>query len=133
MHSCDFPSENLCLALFPSFVGETQIFSDGVFEPHVRGGRLLEREWEVSLPNNERMPLIRHVLLALLDEAWRLDDAYDILNHHEGDRRRHSDDGHVCMGRLLGYTEEEFGTFIDLCERMFRKWGDRERRWRTAA
>ena len=59
----------------------------------------------MSLPNNERMPLIRHVLLALPDEAWRLDGAYDNLNHHEGGPLRHSDDGHVWMGRLLGYTE----------------------------
>ena len=87
----------------------------------------------VPLSHNERIPLIRNVLLALPDEARRLDDAYDTLNHHEGDTRRHSDDWHVRMGRLLGYTVEEFGTFIDLCERMFRKWGDRERRWRAAA
>ena len=119
--------------LFPSFVGETQIFPSGVFEMHVRGGRLLKREWGVPLLHNERMPLIRRVLLALPDQAWRLDDAYDILNQHEGVTRRHSGDGHARMGRGLDYTEEEFGTFIDLCERMFRKWKDRERRWRAAA
>ena len=88
---------------------------------------------EVPLPHNEGIPVVRHVLLALPDETWRLDDAYDILNHHEGEPRRQSNDGHFRFGRLLGYTEEEFGTFIDLFERMFRKWGDRERRWRAAA
>ena len=58
---------------------------------------------------------------------------YDILNQHEGVTHRHSGAGHTRMGRLLDYTEEEFGPFIDLCERMFRKWEDRERRWPAAA
>ncbi len=116
------------LALFSGFVGETQIVPDGEFEPHVREGRLLKREWEVPLPHEEGMPPFRHVLLALPDEAWRLDDAYDILNHHEGDPRRHSDDGHVRMGWLLGYSEEAIGAFIVRCERLRRKWEGRERR-----
>ena len=133
MHSGDFPSANLCLALFPSFVGETHIFSNGVFVPHVRGGWLLEREWEVSLTNNERMPLIRHVFLVLPAEAWRLDDAYDILNHHEGVSRRHSNDGRFRLGLLLSDTEEAVGTFIVRRERMCRSWEDRERRWQAAA
>ena len=88
---------------------------------------------EVPLPHNERIPLIRHVLLALPDEAWRLDDAYDILNHHEGDPRRHINDGHFRLGRLLGYTEEAVGAFIVRRERMCRNWEDRERRWQAAA
>ena len=85
----------------------------------------------VPLPHNERIPLIRHVFLALPDV--RLDDAYDIPNHHEGNPRRHSDDGHARLGRLLGYTEEAVGTFIVRRERMCRSWEDRERRWQAAA
>ncbi len=88
---------------------------------------------EVPLPHNERIPLIRHALLALPDEAWRLDDAYDNLNHHEGDPRRHSDDGHVRVGRLPGYTEYAVGTFIVRGGRMCRNWEDRERRGQAAA
>ena len=42
----DFPSAYLRLALFPSFVKETQISSNGVFELHVREGRPLKREWK---------------------------------------------------------------------------------------
>ena len=75
MHSAIFRQHILRLTLFPSFVEETQIFSGGVFEPHVQEGRLLMREWEVPLLHDERMLPIRHVLLALPDEAWWLDDA----------------------------------------------------------
>ena len=88
---------------------------------------------EVPLPHKERIPLIRHVLLALPEEAQRLDDAYDILNHHAGDPHRHSDDGHVRLGRLLGYTEEAVGTIIVRRERMCRNWEDRKRRWQAVA
>ena len=73
------------------------------------------------------------MLLALPDETWRLDDAYDILNHHEGESRRQSNDGHFRFGRLLGYTEEAVGTFIVRRERMCCNWEDRERRWQAAA
>ena len=88
---------------------------------------------EVPLPHNERIPVIRHVLLALPDETRRLDDAYNILNHHEGDPRRHINDRHFRLGRLLGYTEEAVGAFIVCRERMCRNWEDRERRWQAAA
>ena len=41
------------LALFSVFVEEMQILPDGEFAPHVRGGRPLKRDWEVSLPHME--------------------------------------------------------------------------------
>jgi hypothetical protein len=68
------------------------------------------------------------VLLARPQEAWRLDGAYEILNNHEGDPRRHSDDGHIRMGRLLGYSEEAIAAFVERCEHLRRKWANPEKR-----
>ena len=42
----DFLSAYLRFALFPSFVKETQISSNDVFELYVREGRPLKREWK---------------------------------------------------------------------------------------
>ena len=89
------------LALFSCFVDDVGIIPSEQFDGYVANGRLIKREWDVKMPTEEGMPPFRHVLLALPNEAWRLGDAYDILNHHEGDPRRHSDNGHS-NGPIIG-------------------------------
>lgn len=121
------------LALFSGFADDSDVIPEPDFEPHVRAGTLVKREWESNLPSEEDMPPFRHVLLARPEETWRIDDAYDILNGHTGDPRRHSDDAHVRMGRLLGYSEEAVVAFSDRCQRLRRKWEGRERRRQKAA
>ena len=120
------------LALFSGFADETGNIPDPDFEPQVRGGTIVKWEFQVDLPSEEGLPLFRHVLLAHPEETWRNDDAHPILNGHMGDPRRHSDDAHVRMGRLLGYSEEAVAAFAKRCERLRRKWEGRERRRLTA-
>jgi hypothetical protein len=116
------------LALFSGFADETGNIPDPDFEPQVRGGTIVKWEFQVDLPSEEGLPLFRHVLLAHPEETWRIDDAYAILNGHMGDPRRHSDDAHVRMGRLLGYSEEAVAALAERCERLRKKWEGRERR-----
>tara|TARA_S200000501_G_C20652794_1_gene668270 strand:+ start:323 stop:760 length:438 start_codon:yes stop_codon:yes gene_type:complete len=120
------------LALFSGFADDTGNIPDPDFEPHVRAGTFVKREFQVDLPSEEGLPPFRHVLLARPEDTWRIDDAYAILNGHTGDPRRHSDDAHVRMGRLLGYSEEAVAAFAKRCERLRRKWEGRERRRLTA-
>ena len=116
------------MAFFSCFADDADSIPDPAFRPYIADGTLLLREWEIAMPCASGMPPFRHVLLALPGEAWRLDDAYDILSNHEGDPRRHSDEGHVRMGRLLGYSEEAITAFTEHCERLRRKWANPEKR-----
>lgn len=116
------------LALFSGFADDVATIPACEFDPHVRDGTLIKREWVIALPNEPDMPPFRHVLLARPEETWRLDDAYEILTNHEGDPRRHSDDGHIRMGRLLGYSEEAVAAFAERCERLRQKWAHPEKR-----
>jgi len=116
------------MAFFSCFAEDADSIPDPAYMPYVEDGTLLMREWDIPMPCATNMPPFHHVLLARPEEAWRLDDAFDILNNHEGDPRRHSDEGHVRMGRLLGYSEEAITAFTERCERLRRKWANPERR-----
>jgi len=119
------------LAYFYGFVGETGIIPDAEFEPHVQAGTLVKREWIVTLPpppDGRTLPPFRHVLLALPEDAWRIDAAFEVINGYDGDRRRRGEDARVRMGRLLGYSEEAIAFFVKRCEAQRRKWQGIERR-----
>ena len=121
------------LAYFYGFVGETGIIPDGEFEPHVQDGTFIKREWVVTLPpppDGRTLPPFRHVLLALPEDAWRIDAAFEIINGYDGDRRRRGEDACVRMGRLLGYSEEAIAVFVRRREAQRRKWQGDERRRR---
>ena len=116
------------MAFFSCFADEAESIPDPAYRPYIDDGTLLLREWEIAAPSASDALSFRHVLLARPEEAWRLDDAYEILNNHEGDPRRHSDDGHIRMGRLLGYSEEAIAAFVERCEHLRRKWANPEKR-----
>lgn len=121
------------LAYFYAFVGESLI-PDAEFEPHVHAGRLVKREWIVTLPSDGRaLPPFRHVLLALPEETWRIDAAFEIINGYDGDRRRRGEDACVRMGRLLGYSEDAIAAFVRRREEQRRKWQGQERRASTSS
>ncbi|MBG03139.1 MAG: hypothetical protein CMM59_03585 [Rhodospirillaceae bacterium] len=116
------------MAFFSCFADDADSIPDPAYVPYIKDGTLLMRELEITMPCATHLPPYRHVLLARPEEAWRLDDAFDILSNHEGDPRRHSDEGHVRMGRLLGYSEEAIAAFTDRCERLREKWANPEKR-----
>ena len=76
------------LALFSGFADDTGNIPDPDFEPHVRDGTFVKREFQVDLPSEEGLPPFWHVLLARPEDTWRIDDAYAILNGDTGDPRR---------------------------------------------
>ena len=86
------------------------------FAPLVDSGRLVEASYDETLtydPKLERNLLVRTVLYALPEEAWRMPALRMILEVS----CTHRDIGHNeiinrLMGRLLGYTEQEIEAFV---------------------
>lgn len=105
------------LAYFYAFVDEPHIIPDAEFEPYVRDGTLVKREWTVDLPPDGRdLSPFRHVLLALPAETWRIEAAFKIIDGHARGIRKYAREDNARMGRLLGYPEEAIAFFVDRCE-----------------
>lgn len=99
------------LAYFSELVRADFEWPDDAFEPHVRAGRIIKREFihrEILMGAEE---VVRSVYFALPGEEWRIDQAH--ANRVRGYRNgRETEQDSQEMGDLLGYTNHEIMVFI---------------------
>lgn len=99
------------LAYFSELTRADFDWPDAEFEPHVRAGRIVKKEFlhiETLIHVEEE---VRSLYFALPEEEWRIGKAhanrvrgYKILKETDEDARE--------MGKLLGYSEYEIEVFV---------------------
>lgn len=85
---------------------------DAEFEPHVKAGRIVKKDFIEDWTIDGRAEQVRFLYYALPNEEWRIDAAIKltmpsqrhVTDYDEIDRQ---------LGSLLGYTEEEIDVFLE--------------------
>jgi len=89
-------------------IPDNGIVPEGIFAPHVSSGRLVKREMQTQRAGHA----CRQVLYALPSEAWRM-EAYLLLSEIL-DQGCWSEGMERMEGRLLGYTDSQNDTYVEL-------------------
>jgi hypothetical protein len=97
---------------YPSSRPSYDNIPEDVFAPHVESGRFVSREVIVPPEYPAREPPMRIVCYALATEQWRI-DAY-LLLHRVGFKYGWSETCERMEGTLLGYTDEQNDTYIEM-------------------
>lgn len=100
---------NKPLAMFGDAIQHRDLFPEADFAPHVATGAILRRETQFRSHHGIDMV---YVFFALPDEAWRLDEALEIIHRtrRDGQPTMAADD--IAIGELLGYTESDIAAFV---------------------
>ncbi|NMM45223.1 hypothetical protein HH303_12085 [Rhodospirillaceae bacterium KN72] len=103
------------LAMFADVVSPSFHWPDAKFEPHVRSGRIIKREYLKETLDGKYT--FRELYYALPNEVWRIERAHELSNLHFD----HWSEAvpKICaeMGKLLGYSDHEIAVFLEWSER----------------
>lgn len=101
------------LAEFSDIVESPYIWPDAVFEPHVKAGKIIKKEFRKKVDIRGKEYTHRHLYYALPGEEWRIDEMLALRGKsYNGDLEEIRRDD-VKIGRLLGYTEKEIACFLE--------------------
>lgn len=112
------------LAMFSGAADTEYEFPDAQFAPHVRSGRIVQREYRYPLLIRGTTRPMRELYYALPGEEWRVFAMRALYARTKGKGRTDADTHEI--GRLLGYSEVEVQAYLDHCdtvEEKFRQCG----------
>ncbi len=85
-----------------------EIIPEKSFAPHVLAGRIIRRSADISYGDMT----IRYIFFCLPGEEWRIDAFLFLKRDAARNRQIYGDADDIMIGRLLGYSETEIGTFL---------------------
>ncbi len=87
-----------------------EVIPEKAFAPHVAAGRIVRRAEDILYGDGRT---IRYVCFALPGEVWRIDAFLFMRRDAALHPRLYGDAGDIVTGRLLGYSAEEIGAFLE--------------------
>ncbi len=100
------------LASFCTYTQSNFELPDEDFDPYVREGTFVKREFIVHSSSEGPSDEVRYLYFALPEEEWRIDAAHQLVCEEIEKPGPESPEHSAALGRLLGYTDKEVTAFI---------------------